>query len=112
MNTEQKEYQSSSPEITMIEGKQYSGVMMDVKPYWANTQRLAGCLLCDKKSRFATNSEILTSLVQKLHFQDNRVYAITMNSAYELGAMDLGMMLKHDFWLNAYADLINDIKGV
>lgn len=112
MNTEQNQYPSTVPAIQFVEGKQYAGIIINATPYWGDPRCLCGDLVNDKKGRFKDMSPIRTSLVQKLHFEDSKVYALTLNSAYEISTMDLGSMLQNNFWLNIFSDLINDIKGV
>ncbi|QXL90434.1 hypothetical protein [Salmonella phage NINP13076] len=93
---------------TMIGGKLYAGVIVNARPFVEMWPRcICGYLAGrDHHNRGFDNGPIRTSTVQNLLFENGKVYAITMNSAYCLESVNLAMFLSTPGWADDIDNLI------
>lgn len=95
-------------ETTYIGGKRYAGVIVNARPFVEVWPRCICGFLAgrDHHDRGFDNGPIRTSTVQNLLFENGKVYAITMNSAYCLESIDLAMFLSTPVWFDDLDSLI------
>ncbi|QGZ16364.1 hypothetical protein Hena1_02140 [Erwinia phage Hena1] len=87
----------------LVGGKKFNGVIVKCRPYIEEFPR------CIYGYRPGVLTYVRTSTVQSLLLENGKLYAITLNSAYELADVDLAAFLKCPEWIN---DLDNLIKQV
>lgn len=94
--------------IFKIGGKRYAGVIVNARPMVELWPRCICGFLAgrDHHNRGFDNANIRTSKVQNLLFENGKLYAITMNSAYCLGSVDLALFLNSPEWVDDIDNLI------
>lgn len=95
-------------EAAVIGGKRFAGVIMNARPFVEMWPRCICGFLAgrDHHNRGFDNGPIRTSTVQNLLFENGKVYAITMNSAYCLESVNLAMFLSTPGWADDIDNLI------
>ncbi|WAK43729.1 hypothetical protein [Cronobacter phage EspYZU12] len=95
-------------EAVVIGGKRFAGVIMNARPFVEMWPRCICGFLAgrDHHNRGFDNGPIRTSTVQNLLFENGKVYAITMNSAYCLESVNLAMFLSTPGWADDIDNLI------
>lgn len=95
-------------EAVVIGGKLYAGVIMNARPFVEMWPRCICGFLAgkDHHNRGFDNGSIRTSKVESLLFENGKVYAITMNSAYCLESVNLAMFLSTPGWADDIDSLI------
>lgn len=89
-------------------GRRYAGIIVNARPFVEQWPRCICGFLAgrDHKGRGFDNGPIRTSLVERLLINDGKLYAITMNSAYQLDTVDLMAFLKCPEWFDDIDNLI------
>ncbi|QEQ94846.1 hypothetical protein pEaSNUABM56_00046 [Erwinia phage pEa_SNUABM_56] len=95
-------------EVIEIGGKRFAGTLVNARPFVELWPRCIYGFLAgrDFKGRGFDNGDVRTSTVQKLHIENGKLYAITLNSAYCLASVDLMKFLNCPEWLDDIEDLI------
>lgn len=88
---------------TYVCGKRYAGILFGAEPYFGfgytkDVRCICGYLADDLKKRGFSGSNIRTSVVESLIMHDGEIYAITMNSAYRLGSLQLQHFISSPVW--------------
>ena len=98
-------------DAVVIGGKLYAGVIMNARPFVEMWPRCICGFLAgkDHHNRGFDNGPIRTSKVESLLFENGKVYAITMNSAYCLESVNLAMFLSTPEWVDDVRDLVNSV---
>lgn len=99
--------------IVEIGGKRYAGVIVNARPFVEVWPRCICGFLSgrDHHNRGFDNGPIRTSTVQNLLFENGKLYAITMNSAYCLESVNLAMFLSTPGWFDDVDNLITQAVG-
>lgn len=94
--------------VVEIGGKKSAGVIVNARPFVELWPRCICGFLAgrDHKRRGFDNKAIRTSTVQSLLLENGKLYAITLNSAYELAGVDLAAFLKCPEWIDDLDNLI------
>ena len=96
---------------TYICGKRYAGILFGAEPYFGfgytkDVRCICGYLADDLKKRGFSGSSIRTSVVESLIMHDGEIYAITMNSAYRLGSLQLQHFISSPVWSQEITKLL------
>lgn len=98
-------------EVVEVGGKRFAGTLVNARPFVELWPRCIYGFLAgrDFKGRGFDNGDVRTSTVQKLHIENGKLYAITLNSAYCLASVDLMKFLNCDEWKDDIDKLITQV---
>lgn len=99
--------------VGLIGGKKYAGVIVNARPFIEVWPRCIYGFLSgkDHHGRGFDNGPIRTSLVEKFLVQDSKLYAITMNSAYQLETVNLLAFLTCPEWVDDVKLLVSEVTA-